>query len=149
MDMSELIKRQFEFTRRAILKDIENASEKNFDVQPEGFNNNVHWQLGHVLVAAENFLFGPSGQLPEEYGKLFGYGSKPSAWEEDVPSVATLVEQLKEQLNRIKELPDHHFDEKLPEPVIGNTTYGELASFTAFHEANHSGQIHAMVRLLG
>ncbi len=147
--MSDLIKRQFELTRGTILKDIENVSETNFDVLPEGFNNNVHWQLGHVLVAAEKFLFGPAGQLPEEYGKLFGYGSKPSDWEGEVPSVATLVEQLKEQLNRIKELPNDRFDEKLPEPVLGNTTYGELASLTAFHEANHSGQIYAMVRFLG
>ncbi|HHW37520.1 MAG TPA: DinB family protein [Bacillales bacterium] len=147
--MSDLIKRQFEFTRRAILKDIESGSGKNFDVQPEGFNNTVQWQLGHVLVTAENLLFGPSGKLPEEYGRLFGNGSKPSAWEGDAPSVATLVEQLKEQLNRIKELPDDRFDEKLPEPVIGNRTYGQLVSFTAFHEANHCGQIHAMVRFLG
>lgn len=147
--MSELIKRQFELTRGSIFKDIENASEKNFDVKPEGYNNTIQWQLGHVLVAAENFLFGPAGQLPAEYGGLFGYGSKPSEWQGNVPSVQTLVEQLKEQLNRIKELPTDRFDEKLPEPVIGNTTYGELASFTAFHEANHSGQIHAMVRVLG
>lgn len=147
--MSELIKRQFELTRRTIFKAIEDASEKKLDVQPDGLSNTVQWQLGHVLVAAENFLFGPAGQLPAEYGGLFGYGSKPSAWEGDVPSVATLVEQLKDQLNRIKEIPNERFDEKLPEPVLGNTTYEELASFTAFHEATHAGQIHVMVRVLG
>lgn len=147
--LSELIKRQFELTRGYIFKDIESASGENFDVKPEGFNNTIHWQIGHLLTTTEQLVFGPEGQLPEEYGKLFGNGSKVSEWQGEVPSVETIVEQLKSQLARIKEIPNERFEGKLPQPFLGNTTYGELVSFTAFHEANHSGQIHAMVRFLG
>lgn len=145
--MSELLK-QFELTRGDIFRDIEGVSEEQFSIVPEDLPNSLHWQLGHVLVAAEMFLFGENGQLPVEYNGLFGYGSRPSAWEGDVPSVDTLVNELKSQLERIKEIPTEHFQEKLPEPILGNTTYGELVSFTAYHECTHAGQIHVIKRLL-
>jgi len=145
--MSELVKRQFELGRGNLLKDIEGSAKELFDVQPEGLSNTIHWQVGHILTVAEGFLFGANGQLPAEYNELFGYGSKPSAWGNDVPSVETLVEQLKSQLERIKEIPNERFQDQLPEPVLGNSTYGELVSFTAFHELTHIGQVHIIKRL--
>jgi uncharacterized damage-inducible protein DinB len=146
--MSSLIKKQFVFIREKLLNEIEGVSEELLDIQPEGFNNTIHWQLGHIVSAAEGFLFGANATLPAEYREWFGYGSRPSNWGSEVPTVATLLEQLKSQLERIQAIPDENFEVKLPEPVIGNTTFGELASFTAFHEASHYGQIHTMIRLV-
>ncbi|MCQ6275015.1 DinB family protein [Bacillus sp. V3B] len=145
--MSELVKRQFELGRRNLLNDIEGTATELFDVQPEGLSNTIHWQLGHILTGAEGFLFGAEGQLSAEYNELFGYGSKPSAWQDEVPSVETLIQQLKSQLERIKEIPNERFQDQLSEPVLGNSTYGELVSFTAFHELTHIGQVHTMKRL--
>src|SRR4051812_37787436 len=100
--MSEVVKKQFELGRAGLLKDIEGLAKGLFDVQLEGLPNTIHWQIGHILAAAEGFLFGAEGQLPAKYNELFGYGSKPSAWKSDeVPSVETLAEQLKSQLERI------------------------------------------------
>lgn len=147
--MSESIKKQFELARTSIFKTVESSSKEVFDVQPQGYNNTIRWQLGHVLVAAEQFLFGGLDKLPNEYGALFGYGSKPANWEGEVPTMEELIEQLKAQLSRIKEIPAEHFQEKLPEPIFGCTTFGELAGFTAWHESNHNGQIHAMAKFLG
>ena len=65
-----------------------------------------------------------------------------------MPSVETLVNELKSQLGRIKEISTERFQEKLPEPVLGNTTYGELVSFTAYHECTHAGLIHVIKRLV-
>ncbi len=144
--MSELVKRQFELARAGILKDLEGVSPEIFDIQPKGLSNTVHWQLGHILVAAEMFLFGQNGQLPAEYNDYFGYGSRPSAWQEGVPTVETLLEQLKSQLERIKEISIESFNNQLPEPVLGNHTYGELVYFTAYHELTHAGQIHTILK---
>lgn len=142
------MKKQFELTRAGILKDVEGVKSGYIHTQLDGLSNTVHWQLGHILTAAEGFLFGENGKLPSKYNELFGYGSNPSAWGNDVPTVETLVEQLKEQLERIKSIPTESFQQQLPEPVIGNHTYGELVHFTAIHEATHAGQIHVM-KLLG
>jgi uncharacterized damage-inducible protein DinB len=145
--MGELLKRQFQTGRGSLMQDIEGTAPELFEVELEGLPNTLHWQVGHILVSAENFLFGEKGQLPAQYNELFGYGSRPSAWKGEVPSVETLISQLKSQLDRIMEIPNESFQVKLPEPVIGNTTYGELVSFTAFHESTHVGQVHIMKKM--
>lgn len=144
--MGERFIAQFEFAREGIFKDLEGVSPEIFDVQPKGLPNTVHWQLGHVLVSAEGFLFGANGQLPAEYNEYFGFGSRPSAWKADIPSVKSLVEQLKSQLVRIKEISEDRFQDPLPEPILGNHTYGELVNFTVCHELTHAGQIHVMLK---
>ena len=66
----------------------------------------------------------------------------------EVPSIATLLQQLKEQHERINAIPNETFNEKLPEAKLGCSTVGELAGFTFYHETYHFGQIHAMKRLI-
>ncbi|AIM16770.1 MULTISPECIES: DinB family protein [Neobacillus] len=149
--MSELLFKHFETTRSYFLKNVEALEESIVDVQPEGFNNTLHWQVGHVLTVTEQFMFGfpkKSAHLPENYLELFGNGTKPADWQGDVPSVQVLVEQLKEQLKRIKEIPAESFQTKLKAPILGQETFGELANFSIFHEAMHLGQIQSMKRLI-
>ena len=146
--MSKLLKVQFNLARENLLKDLEGMSVEKLDVQPANFNNTIHWHIGHILLATEKFLFRKSADLPDSYGELFGFGSKPSTWQGEVPTVETLVEQLHSQLQRIKDIPDERFDEKLAKPVMGRETYGELAALSAYHESYHIGQIHAMKLLV-
>ena len=80
-------------------------------VQPKGFNNTIHWHIGHILTIAEKFLFAGNQQIPENYNELFGGGTRPSEWPEEVPSVEVLLSQLKDQLQRIKEIPNERFKE--------------------------------------
>jgi uncharacterized damage-inducible protein DinB len=148
--MSELLFKHFELTRGNFIKHIEGLDAEKASFQPEGFNNNIHWQIGHVLTVAEQFMLGypkKSSHLPENYIELFGNGTRPSDWSGDVPSVELLTEQLKTQLGRIKEVPASMLDEKLKKPFLGLETFGELANMALFHESYHLGQIHAMKKL--
>ena len=144
------LKKQFQFMRESLLKEIEWINPEIFDIQPNGFNNTIHWHIGHVLSAAEIFLLGypETGHLPAHYGKLFGYGSKPADWQGDVPSVEVLTQQLQEQLTRILEIPEERFNEKLAKSFMAFETVSEITGFTIFHESNHLGQIHAMKRVI-
>ena len=149
--MSELLFKQFELTRSLFLKNIEGVSVEQASVQPEGFNNTIHWNIGHVLTVTEQFMMGypkKSNHLPANYIELFGKGTRPSEWTGDVPSIDVLRDQLKAQLGRIKEVPASMLDEKLKKPFLGLETFGELANMALFHEAYHLGQIHAMRKLL-
>lgn len=149
--MSELLFKQFELTRGSFLKNIEGITAEQASVQPEGFNNNIHWNIGHVLTVAEQFMMGfpkKSNHLPANYIELFGNGTRPSEWTGDVPSVDVLRDQLKAQLGRIKEVPASTLNEKLKKPFLGLETFGELANMALFHEAYHLGQIHAMRKLV-
>lgn len=149
--MSVLLFKQFELTRGSFLKNIEKITPEESSVQPEGFNNNIHWHIGHVLTVTEQFMMGfpkKSNHLPANYIELFGKGTRPSEWTGDVPSVDVLTDQLKAQLGRIKEVPASMLDEKLKKPFLSLETFGELANMALFHEAFHLGQIHAMKKLV-
>lgn len=149
--MSELLIKSYETARRFFIKNVEALDESILHVQPEGFNNSIHWHVGHVLTVAEQFVFGfpkKSNNLPANYLELFGNGTKPADWNEDVPSVKDLTAQLKDQIKRIKEIPANSFDHKLPEPFLGQETVGELTSFAVFHEALHLGKIQEMKRVI-
>ncbi|WP_428908199.1 DinB family protein [Niallia sp. Krafla_26] len=147
--MSKALKLEFEFVRSRLFKSIEATEPEILDIQPKGFNNTIHWHIGHILTISENFLFEGKTQIPENYKEFFGGGTKPSDWSsKEVPSVETLLNQLKEQLKRIEEIPTERFEEVLPEPKFGASTFGELVSFTAYHESFHYGQIHTMKRLI-
>ncbi|MBT2694845.1 DinB family protein [Bacillus sp. ISL-55] len=149
--MSELLFKQFELTRGSFLKNIEGITAEQASVQPEGFNNNIHWHIGHVLTVTEQFMMGfpkKSNHLPANYIELFGNGTRPSEWTGDVPSVEVLTDQLRAQLGRIKEVPASILEEKLKKPFLGLETFGELANMALFHEAYHLGQIHAMRKLV-
>jgi hypothetical protein len=80
--------------------------------------------------------------------ELFATGTKPADWQGEVPSMKELTEQLKNQMKRIKEIPAESFSERLKTPFLGQETFGELANFAIFHEANHLGQIQAMKRVI-
>ncbi|NHM31074.1 DinB family protein [Neobacillus terrae] len=149
--MSEILLKQFELTRRNFLKNIASIDQATADAQPNGFNNTIHWHIGHVLTVTEQFMFGlpkKSTNLPELYIQLFGNGTKPADWSGKVPSVEELTAQLQEQLSRLKEIEVSSFNQTLNKPFHGLETFGELAGMAIFHEANHLGQIQAMKKLI-
>lgn len=146
--MSELIKQQYTRTRTTLAKALEGTSPEIFDIIPEGFNNNIHWQVGHILTTGALFMFHGQQVLPENYNALFGNSTKPADWTGDVPSVETLLAQLEEQLEQINKIDVSTFDQRLDQPFIGNETIGELAAMGAFHEAYHVGQVHILKRLI-
>lgn len=146
--MGEVIKKEYEIIRTRFHSRAADISEDVADIQPAGFNNNIRWNIGHVLVATEKFLFADQGNLPAQYYEFFNPGTKPADWNGEVPTIAVLIQQLEDQYNRIKDLPNEKFNENLAEPLLGNNTVGELAVFGCFHESYHLGQIMAMKRMI-
>ncbi|MEH7505702.1 DinB family protein [Neobacillus drentensis] len=149
--MSELLFKHYGLTRGFFIKNVDTLAEGIADVQPEGFNNTIHWHVGHVLTVAEQFMFGfpkKSTQLPANYMELFASGTSPAAWQGDVPQLQELIIQLQDQLKRIKEIPTESFNKMLKTPFLGQETFGELTNFAIFHEGIHLGQIQAMKRVI-
>lgn len=144
---------QFQLTRGMVLNFINSLNEEVTEVQPAGFNNNIHWHVGHLLVTAESFMFAypkNSVHIPAEYAALFGTGSKPADWQGEVPSIQELAGLLKEQAGRMAEIPGEVFEQTLPFkfPVDGINTFGDLYKLMLHHEAEHLGQMKAMKRMI-
>ncbi|MFC0189541.1 DinB family protein [Fictibacillus aquaticus] len=149
--MNEFTLKNFEMTRRFFLRNVDGLDEGILDVQPEGFNNTIRWQIGHVLTVTEQFMMGfpkKSSYLPEKYLDLFGKGTRPSEWSGEVPSLSELVEHLKNQVDRLQQIPSEAYNQVLTKPFLGLETFGELANMAAFHEANHLGQIQSMKKIV-
>ncbi|WP_071394408.1 DinB family protein [Bacillus tuaregi] len=146
--MGQVIKKEFEIIRTRLHARLAEIPENMADIQPEGFNNNIRWNIGHLLLVTENFLFPGEGNLPALYTELFAPRTKPADWSGEVPTIAALVQNLEAQYNRMLKIPNEKFDEKLAEPILGNATVGELAVFGCFHESYHLGQIMAMKRTI-
>jgi uncharacterized damage-inducible protein DinB len=149
--MSELLVNNIQLTRSFFLKNVGKLDDSLVDVQPEGFNNTLHWHIGHVLTVTEQLIFRfpeKTTNLPPNYPELFARGTKPADWQGQVPSVKELVEQLTDQLTRIKEIPAESLSRKLKSPFLGCETFGELINFCLFHETLHLGQIQAMKRVI-
>ncbi|MEH7075868.1 DinB family protein [Neobacillus drentensis] len=149
--MSELLFKHFELVRGKFINFVAGLEEGISDVQPEGFNNTIHWHVGHVLTVAEQFMFGfpkKSTQLPEDYMTWFATRTSPANWQGDVPNVLELIGQLQSQMERIKEIPAESFNQRLKTPFLGQETFGELANFAIYHESIHLGQIQAMKRVI-
>lgn len=147
--MDELIKQQLVRARKTLKTALEGLSAETAATIPEGFNNNIHWHVGHILATADFFFHFGNQKLPAHYNsELFGNGTAPANWGSDVPTLDTLLQQLDEQLTDIQALPREAFTRNLPKEILGNKTTGELAAMGAYHEAFHVGQIQTMKRLI-
>mgnify|MGYP002398735224 CR=1 FL=1 len=120
---------------------------------PDGFNNNIHWQLGHVLISTELHIFYLSGNtqamtLSQAYPAFFGYGTKPAEWRDEPPAWDLLIGQLQAQPGQLQEW----LKDKLEQPVEDNffnaKTLGELVVSTALHASYHVGNVSAMLKAL-
>lgn len=149
--MNKLIFKQIELAREWTIEVSESLEHEIIGVKPKGFNNTIHWQIGHILTSTEYFMYEISdniSHLPKNYLALFGTGTTPDDWEGDIPTVDKLIVQLKEQLIRMKEIPVSKLNQALVKPIHRFETFGDCAAFSVIHEALHIGKIEEMERTI-
>ncbi|MFC0214390.1 DinB family protein [Paenibacillus chartarius] len=139
--------------RKQILNIMTGLPENKLSLVPEGFNNNLHWQIGHVLTITNDLIFvlsGAGSRIPSSYGTFFATGTSPSNWSEQPPEVHILEKKLEEQMLVICEM----YDGNLAEPVTAKDNFlqarviGELFYVLIAHESTHLGMITAMAKVL-
>lgn len=154
--MSHYIFKQIQFVRENTIRSVANMKEEEILLIPQGFHNNIKWNLGHIYFVLERFAFGLTGEkmnMPESYIKLFGPGSKPTDWDEQVPSFQELITFLQDQPNRIEQVLEHRLTEELKKPFTTSSgmtfsTVEEALSFVLFHEGMHFDAIKTIKRLI-
>ena len=139
-----------------LLKLIENLSTEELNRVPAGFNNNVNWNLGHMLASQQSICYSRSGLHPtidENYFTLYQKGTKPTdpVSETDIQVLKNLFLQTIDQFGK-------DYDEGLfnANPFKAWTTaYGneilnteDAISFDMFHEGLHRGYIMALKRVI-
>jgi uncharacterized damage-inducible protein DinB len=69
-------------TRKNTLSFLENLDEDKINKIPDGFGNNIAWNLGHILITQQLLFYTNSGNMvsvPQEWIEKYRKGSKPSA----------------------------------------------------------------------
>jgi len=139
--------------RKQILNTVLELPISKFNRIPQGFHNNLHWQLGHVLTIADELVFtlsGAASRLPPNYKTYFASGTNPRQWADHPPQPDVLLRNLEEQMENICK----EYGGKLTQPVddranfLEARTVGELFQVLIAHESLHLGVINAMTRLV-
>jgi len=137
-----------------LLESIKDLTTEQWNKIPEGFNNNIAWNLGHLIAAQQGMCYKRANLTPhisDEFWEQFRTGSKPGA---DLS--AGEIENLKGLFLTLMDQLDADYNNQ----IFGNytawsTRYGvEITSiedalrFLPYHEGLHAGTIGALKRLL-
>jgi len=142
------MQRTFDFTRTSrtiISKFLDNYTLEKLNTIPNGFNNNLIWNIGHIVVVQQMLVYNLSGlpmMVSPEMVAKYKRGTKPEA---DV---------TKEEADEIRELLITTIDQceaDFSKQVFKNyntfttatgfilTTAEDAMAFNYYHEATHLG----------
>lgn len=142
--------------RKAFIKEIESLSLEQLNEVPAGFNNNIIWNFGHIVVTTPILCYVRSGVLADassiKYASAYMKGTKPTYF-----VTAEEVEDLKKlAISSIEELQADYEAGKLNNITPFETsTFGALLNTiedviitTAGHDNTHLGYITAQKRII-
>lgn len=153
--MSQSIIHTGKVLRQIMIGQLQDVSESQIDIQPEGFHNKVRWNIGHMVYWLDKYSslsFGSPSAIPAHYETLFNSGTKPSDWTVTPPSKDELMAMLSEQLSSLSDLAPEMLEQRLQAPFemgpFQFVTAGELFNFALIHEALHLGVISSQLKLI-
>jgi len=142
-------------TRNIFNKIIENTSLEDLNKVPKGFNNNIIWNIGHIVVSEQLLVYRLSGlesMLPDEMINKYRKDTKPNSdvSETEVKEIQTL---LFSTLNKTKEDYTNGVFKTYNSYTVsttGNTlnNVDEALQFVAIHEGLHYGYVLALLKAI-
>ncbi len=142
-------------TRRFFKKYLENVSLEDLNKIPNGFNNNIIWNIGHIVVTQQLLAYKLSGLPMMITDELVGKYRKDSKPEGNVSQaeVDTLKVLLFSTIEKTREDFKKGIFKNYQEYTVsttGNTltNIDEAFQFIAFHEGMHLGYVMALIRAI-
>ncbi|MFD0990684.1 DinB family protein [Mariniflexile jejuense] len=142
-------------TRRFFKKYLENVSLEDLNKIPNGFNNNIIWNIGHIVVTQQLLAYKLSGLPMMITDELVGKYRKDSKPEGNVSQaeVDTLKVLLFSTVEKTREDFENGIFKNYQEYTVsttGNTltNIDEAFQFIAFHEGMHLGYVMALIRAI-
>ena len=132
---------------------LEKCSLETLNTIPKGYNNNIIWNIGHVVVTTQILSYKLSGLpvgLSEAMVAKYQKGSKPEA-----PVSQAEVDEIKELLSKTMKTLETDYNkgvfsnfQEYTVSTTGNTlrSIDDALHFALFHEGLHLGYIMALIR---
>ncbi len=142
-------------SREAIAAETKTLTSEQLNAIPQGFNNNIIWNLGHIVSVQQLLIYGLSKTpfvVDQFIIENFRNKTKPERiyTKEEIEMIFSSLEMSCVQLQ--KDYNDNKF--AAPTPFISksmNTTFDtieEIITFNIFHEGLHTGVIQKYMQLL-
>lgn len=143
-------------SRKAFIDLIDGLTLTELNSIPEGYNNNVIWNFGHIVVATQGLCYLRTGIVSDpkfiKYGSAYTKGSKPtySVTQSEVDDLKALaiatIEKLKDDYNarlfkQITPFATDTYKETL-------STIEEVITLTVGHDNLHYGYAIAQKRAI-
>jgi hypothetical protein len=140
--------------RTTLLTLVENLTIEQLNEVPEGFNNNIIWNLAHLTAAQQGICYKRAELQPivqEKYISPYLPGTKPEQFVDSNEAVVlkTLL------LSSLEEFKSDYKKDFFTNYTAFTTRYGieissidEAINFLPFHEGLHFGYILALKRAL-
>ncbi|MBB3113204.1 hypothetical protein FHS18_005307 [Paenibacillus phyllosphaerae] len=112
---------QFRELRNQTIAWADTTPRDIIDIVPEGMNNSIRWNLGHILVAWDNGIFPKISEhrrVPQSYYDLFRKGTSPYTWTEEPPSYIEIVSRLQAQTEEIILASDGKLNDPIAESFL-------------------------------
>jgi len=133
---------------------VSNLSADQLNEVPAGFNNNIIWNLGHLIAAQQGVCYVRAGVKPvvdEKYTIEYKPGTKPERYI-DVNEIEIIKKNL---LSSVDVLQTDYQNKLFADYTPWSTRYGvelseidDAIQFLMFHEGLHAGSILAIKKLL-
>ena len=132
---------------------IETNTLQDLNKAPKGFNNNIIWNIGHIVVTEQLLVYKLSGlplMVSDTLVEAYKKGTKPQR-DVDQDEVNEITALLFSTIKKTEEdYNNNAFKNFTPYTVstTGNTlnTIDEALQFVLFHEGIHLGYVLALLR---
>lgn len=141
---------------RGIFKTIiENNSLKNLNKIPKGFNNNIIWNIGHVIVTEQLLAYKLSGLEPSLSDEMINKYRKDTKPNGELSQIE--INEIKDLLwSTIEKTKEDYYDDIFENynsytvSTTGNTlsNIDEALQFVAIHEGLHYGYVLALLKAI-
>lgn len=143
--------------RLFLIDQISGLSEEQLNKIPDGFNNNIIWNLTHLIGAQQGICYLRAGQtaiVSEKYIAPFFTNTKPERiiGKQEIQEIKILFIETIDKLQ--KDYDEKIFNDYAPSPNILRV-YGieikdidDALEFLLYHEGYHSGYIISLLRLV-
>ncbi|SDT48577.1 DinB superfamily protein [Mucilaginibacter mallensis] len=140
--------------RILVLKEIEHLSTEQLNKVPTSFNNNIAWNLGHMIAAQQGICYKRSGlntTVSEDFFHTYKPGTKPERFIDEV-EIAFIKEQLFISLEKLEADLDKEifvdYTKVMTRYGIELSSIEEAVAFLPFHEGLHIGYIMSLRKLV-
>ena len=141
-------------TRNQLVNAIEGLSTEQLTTIPKGFNNNILWNFGHIIVSQQLLCYAKANvplQIPSALVDSFKKASSPADWKSpiDVETLKALALSTVDAFEAdLKAEKFNNYEAYMTSAGLELQNINDAIMYSYHHEGYHAGVIFALKTIL-